>query len=93
MSWKLGYGGEINEVVGAVVQNNPSLSMNHSFVTVFNWLISGAYTTFLQDADSLIGLKASINGPRSAVAASHLPLGFSSNWSVLNQGRGVNENW
>jgi len=54
MSWRLGYGGEINEVVGKVVQNNPSLSMNHSFVTVFNWLFSGAQTAFLQDADSVI---------------------------------------
>lgn len=53
MSWRLGYGGEINEVVGTVVQNNPSISMNHSFVTVFNWLFSGAHTAFLQDADSL----------------------------------------
>ena len=54
MSWKLGYGGQINEIVGTVVQNNPSLSMNHSFVIVFNWLFSGAHTAFLQDADSLI---------------------------------------
>jgi len=54
ISWKLGYGGEINEIVGTVVQDNPSLSMNHSFVIVFNWFFSGAHTAFLQDADSLI---------------------------------------
>ena len=37
-----------------MIRNNPNLSVNTSFVVVFNWLNSGAHTAFLQDADSLI---------------------------------------
>lgn len=54
LSWQLGYAGRINDAVGAVIERSPSLSLNHSFVTVFNWLFSGARTAFLQDADTLI---------------------------------------
>lgn len=55
VSWQLGYAGKITNVVGTtIIQGNPELNTNHSFVTVFNWLGSGARTAFLQDADSLI---------------------------------------
>jgi radical SAM superfamily enzyme YgiQ (UPF0313 family) len=55
VSWQLGYAGQINNAVGAtIIQREPNLSENHSFVTVFNWLSSGGRTAFLQDADSLI---------------------------------------
>lgn len=55
VSWQLGYAGEINSIVGAaIIQSAPDLSNAPSFVTVFNWLRSGARTAFLQDADSLI---------------------------------------
>ena len=55
MSWKLGYSGEINNMVGAsFLRDMPQLGSNHCFVNVFNWLHSGGRTAFLQDADSLI---------------------------------------
>ena len=54
-SWKLGYGGEINEYVGtALIQSDPCLNTNQSFILVFNWLYFGGKTVFLQDANSLI---------------------------------------
>ncbi len=54
VSWQLGYAGQINNIVGStIIQREPTLSESHSFVTVFNWLSSGGYTAFLQDADSL----------------------------------------
>ena len=55
ISWQLGHAGEINNIVAStVIRNNPNLSTSHSFAMVFNWLVSGARTVFLQDADSLI---------------------------------------
>ena len=55
VSWQLGYAGQINNVVAStIIQREPNLSENYSFVTVFNWLSYGGHTTFLQDADSLI---------------------------------------
>jgi len=55
LSWQLGYAGQINNLVGAaIIGSDPTLGMNPSFVTVFNWLASGGRTAFLQDADSLI---------------------------------------
>ncbi|MFH2013159.1 MAG: radical SAM protein [Pseudomonadota bacterium] len=55
VSWNLGYSGVINNEVGAaLVRSFPQLNNNHSFVSVFNWLHSGASTAFLQDADSLV---------------------------------------
>ncbi|MFC1967922.1 radical SAM protein [Chloroflexota bacterium] len=55
VSWQLGYGGEVNNIVAStIIRNDPSLATNHSFATVFNWLSSGAGMAFLQDADSLI---------------------------------------
>ncbi len=55
VSWQLGYAGKMNNIVGStIIQREPDLGSNHSFVTVFNWLSSGGHTAFLQDADSLI---------------------------------------
>jgi len=55
VSWQIGHAGQINDIVGsAIIQREPDLNYNHSFVTVFNWLSSGGRTAFLQDADSLI---------------------------------------
>jgi len=55
LSWQLGYAGQIKNLVGAaIIGSDPTLGMNPSFVTVFNWLASGGRTAFLQDADSLI---------------------------------------
>lgn len=54
-SWKLGYGGKVNEHVGtALIQSDPRLNTNQSFILVFNWLYFGGKTVFLQDANSLI---------------------------------------
>jgi radical SAM superfamily enzyme YgiQ (UPF0313 family) len=54
-SWKLGYGGAVNEDVGtALMRSDPGLNTNQSFILVFNWLYFGAKTVFLQDANTLI---------------------------------------
>ncbi len=54
-SWKLGYGGAVNEDVGtALIRSDPGLNTNQSFILVFNWLYFGAKTVFLQDANTLI---------------------------------------
>lgn len=55
LSWKMGYGGEINQEVGlSLVENEPELRRHQGFAMLFHWLISGAETAFLQDGDSLI---------------------------------------
>jgi radical SAM superfamily enzyme YgiQ (UPF0313 family) len=55
ISWKLGYGGEVNRNVAmAMVERQPELNTSHGFVMICNWLISGGQTAFLQDANSLI---------------------------------------
>ena len=54
VSRKLGMGGEISrELASALLAAGRDLVGNPSFVTVFNWLASGARTAFLQDADSM----------------------------------------
>jgi radical SAM superfamily enzyme YgiQ (UPF0313 family) len=54
VSRKLGIRGEITREVGvALLAGGRDLVGNPSFVTVFNWLASGARTAFLQDADSM----------------------------------------
>ena len=53
-SCALGMGGEITrEFAAALLAEGPDLAEDSSFVTVFNWLASGARTAFLQDADSM----------------------------------------
>ncbi|MBC8429485.1 MAG: radical SAM protein [Dehalococcoidia bacterium] len=49
-SWKSGYGGRVEEVAGAVLNNPP----NEAFFNVALWLYSGGTSAFLQDANSLI---------------------------------------
>jgi radical SAM superfamily enzyme YgiQ (UPF0313 family) len=54
-SWQLGYGGQINrEAAVALITETPQLNYHQGFVMVYNWLLSGAETAFLQDANSLI---------------------------------------
>lgn len=54
-SWQLGMEGRINrELVAALLAQGRDLGGNASFITVFNWLLSGGKTAFLQDANSLI---------------------------------------
>ncbi|MFA5913868.1 MAG: radical SAM protein [Burkholderiales bacterium] len=54
-SWTLGMRGEISRELGlALISGDRGLVENSSFVTVFNWLLSGARTAFLQDANSMI---------------------------------------
>ncbi|MEE8430178.1 MAG: radical SAM protein [Candidatus Desulfatibia sp.] len=54
-SWKLDYGGEINRAAAiAMINNNPELNASPGFVMIYNWLLSGGKTAFLQDANSLI---------------------------------------
>jgi len=54
-SWKLGYGGAVKADVGiAMIQRDPTLRVNQSFVMVFDWLHFGGSTVFLQDANTLI---------------------------------------
>ena len=54
ISWKLGYGGEINRNVAiAMLEKSPEFNSD-KFVMIYNWLISGGKTAFLQDANSLI---------------------------------------
>ena len=55
ISLKLGSGGEINQNVAiALLEREPELNTSHGFVMIYNWLISGGKTAFLQDANSLI---------------------------------------
>ena len=49
-SWKSGYGGKIEEVAAAILNNPP----NESFFNVALWLYHGGTSAFLQDANSLI---------------------------------------
>ena len=55
VSVELGLGGSINgHVAATMLGKRPELNYHHGFVMVFNWLISGGKTAFLQDANSLI---------------------------------------
>lgn len=68
VSWKLGLGGKITRDVGAaLLAEDRDLIENTCFITVFNWLLSGGRTAFLQDADSMI-----MRPPELAAALKHL---------------------
>jgi len=55
ISWKLGYGGEINrDVAVAMLEKEPALNNDHNFVMLYNWLMVGGKTAFLQDGNSLM---------------------------------------
>jgi len=49
-SWKSGYGGRVEAVAGAVLNNPP----NEAFFNVALWLYHGGTSAFLQDANTLI---------------------------------------
>ena len=54
-SFEMGLDGNIDqEVAYALIQKKRELSYHHGFAMVFHWIMSGARTAFLQDADSLI---------------------------------------
>jgi radical SAM superfamily enzyme YgiQ (UPF0313 family) len=54
-SQTLGLGGALNgDVATRLIEKQPELNYHHGFVMVFNWLVSGGKTAFLQDANSLI---------------------------------------
>lgn len=55
LSLKMGHGGEITqEAALTLVQHNPDLSYHQGFAMIYHWLLSGARTAFIQDADSMI---------------------------------------
>jgi radical SAM superfamily enzyme YgiQ (UPF0313 family) len=55
ISNKLGNAGEIGrEAAVALITMVPELNYHQGFVMVYNWLLSGGKTAFLQDANSLI---------------------------------------
>ena len=54
-SLKLGYGGEITrEAAIAMINNDPVLNSSQGFVMIYNWMLSGGKTAFLQDANTPI---------------------------------------
>lgn len=55
VSRELGLGGNISqEVVSALLQQDPDLRSSQCFNLVISWLYSGAGTAFMQDANSMI---------------------------------------
>jgi radical SAM superfamily enzyme YgiQ (UPF0313 family) len=55
ISEKMGHGGEVtHEAAVALVTRVPELNYHPGFAMVYDWLLSGAGTVFLQDANSLI---------------------------------------
>ena len=55
ISKKLGYGGTVTrEAAVALIDNVPELNYHQGFVMVYNWLLSGGKTAFLQDANTMI---------------------------------------
>jgi len=55
LSRQMGHGGRITrDTAVALIEKNPDLNYHPGFVMVYHWLLSGAKTAFLQDANSLI---------------------------------------
>lgn len=55
ISRKLGHGGGINrEAAFSLIRQHPELNDHEGFSMIYHWLLSGARTAFLQDADSVI---------------------------------------
>jgi hypothetical protein len=55
LSLKLGQGGQVTrEAAIELISAVPELNYHEGFVMVYSWLLSGARTAFLQDANSLI---------------------------------------
>ena len=54
-SKKLGQGGDVTrEAAVALIDEVPELNYHQGFVMVYNWLLSGGQTAFLQDANTII---------------------------------------
>lgn len=54
-SERMGYGGEIVQAAAIeLIGRVPELNQHQGFVMVYHWLLSGAKTAFLQDANSLV---------------------------------------
>jgi hypothetical protein len=52
---KLGQGGEVTrDAAVALIERVPELNYHQGFVMVYDWLLSGGKTAFLQDANSMI---------------------------------------
>jgi radical SAM superfamily enzyme YgiQ (UPF0313 family) len=55
ISQQSGHGGEISHHGAiALIEKNPRLNNHQGFAMLYHWLVSGAKTVFLQDANSLI---------------------------------------
>ena len=55
LSRQLGHGGEItHQAAIALIEKNSWLNTHQGFAMLYHWLVSGAKTVFLQDANSLI---------------------------------------
>ena len=55
ISYRLGHGGAITqEAAVTLIQQVPELDYHHGFAMIYHWLLSGAATAFIQDANSLI---------------------------------------
>lgn len=55
LSWKNGQAGAVtHEAAVALIGRYPELNEHHGFAMVYHWLLSGAKTAFVQDANSLI---------------------------------------
>jgi radical SAM superfamily enzyme YgiQ (UPF0313 family) len=53
ISWNLGYGGEIHAALAGYILKSPQQYAN-GYRSILLWLLSGAATVFLQDANNLI---------------------------------------
>jgi len=55
ISRSLGFAGEINrDVAIAMIEKEPTFNTDHNFVMLYNWLMVGGKTAFLQDGNSLM---------------------------------------
>jgi radical SAM superfamily enzyme YgiQ (UPF0313 family) len=55
ISWQIGHGGTVSQqAVVTMLNRAPELNHHHGFAMIVHWLLSGAKTAFLQDANSLI---------------------------------------
>ena len=55
LSWEMEFGGQLaRQVIMALVNKVPSLGHQPGLATLYHWLIAGAKTAFIQDANSMI---------------------------------------
>jgi radical SAM superfamily enzyme YgiQ (UPF0313 family) len=54
-SWQMGHGGKVTQQAAIGLLNKfPDLNHHQGFAMVYHWLLAGASTVFIQDANSLI---------------------------------------